>query len=72
MCLFYITSNITQANVEHYVSDKTSNIIILLLETNYQNAILKNKIQWNLCIMDTLGPKKCLDYQGVLIFQVIL
>ena len=29
-------------------------------------------IQWNLCNMDTLGPKKCPDYQGVLIFQVIL
>ena len=28
-------------------------------------------IQWNLCIMDTLGTAKCPDYQGVLIFQVI-
>ena len=30
-------------------------------------------VQWNMCIMDTLGPaKKCPDYQGVLIFLVIL
>ena len=30
--------------------------------------------QWNMCIMDTLGPiiHKCPDYQGVLIFQVSL
>ena len=30
-------------------------------------------VQWNMCIMDTLGPaKKCPDYQGVLIFLDIL
>ena len=29
-------------------------------------------VQWNLCIMDILGPTKCPDYQGVLIFQVSL
>ena len=29
-------------------------------------------IQWNLCITDTLGPTKCPDYQGVLIFRVSL
>ena len=29
-------------------------------------------IQWNLCIMDTLGSTKSQDYQGFLIFQVIL
>ena len=29
-------------------------------------------MQWNVCIMDTLGPVKCPDYQGVPIFQVIL
>ena len=27
---------------------------------------------FSLYIMDTLGPTKCLDYQGALIFQVIL
>ena len=31
-----------------------------------------NDLQWNLCIMDTLGLKKYPDYQGVLIFQVVL
>ena len=34
-----------------------------------------NTIQWNLCIMDTLGPTKSVQiifYQGVLIFQVSL
>ena len=30
-------------------------------------------VQWNLCIMDTLGTnKKCPDYESVLIFQVSL
>ena len=37
-------------------------------------AISYVAIQWNLCIMDTLGPamQKCPDCQGVLIFQVSL
>ena len=31
-----------------------------------------SSVQWNLSIIDTLGPAKCPDYQGLLIFQVSL
>ena len=50
----------------HYILKTTLTIMI-------QNLACKmNYLQWNLCVMDTLGSKKCPGYQGVLIFQVSL
>ena len=41
--------------------------------TLHRHNIVDTGLQWNLCIMDTLGQiHKCPDYQGVLIIQVSL